>query len=262
MRILFIFIFFIPLFAAAQLNQTDANGLRQGTWQKKQANGRLLYEGQFKDDKPIGEWKRYHPGGQLKALIEYHGDTAYTQLFDVWKNKVAEGAYVNERKEGLWKIFNQNRLVADETYVGGIKNGVAHRYYDTGEVMEETHWQNGEQNGDYKVFFKNGEPYLQCKMRDNMRDGLFLVYFENGRQEMVASYRNNLRDGDWKYYNREGDLRYTLQYDQGKILNPQVRDSVDNLQMQELEKNKDVLMDPEKFMEDPSEYMLKNRMNR
>ncbi len=262
MRILLLITLFLPLFSLAQLNQTDSNGLRQGLWQKKQDNGRLLYEGQFKDGKPVGEWKRYHSGGQLKAQIEYRGDTAFTQLFDVWKNKLAEGAFVNEQKEGLWKIFNQNRLIADESYTAGVKNGEAHRYYDSGEVMEVAHWQNGEQDGDYQVLFKSGEPYLQCKMKASMRNGLFLVYFENGRQELVAEYQNNLRNGDWNYYTSDGELRYTLHYQQGKILNPQVRDSVDNLQMQELEKNRDVLIDPEKFMEDPSEYMLKNQMNR
>lgn len=262
MRILLLITLFLPLFSLAQLNQTDSNGLRQGLWQKKQDNGRLLYEGQFKDGKPVGEWKRYHSGGQLKAQIEYRGDTAFTQLFDVWKNKLAEGAFVNEQKEGLWKIFNQNRLIADESYTAGVKNGEAHRYYDSGEVMEVAHWQNGEQDGDYQVLFKSGEPYLQCKMKASMRNGLFLVYFENGRQELVAEYQNNLRNGDWNYYTSDGELRYSLHYQQGKILNPQVRDSVDNLQMQELEKNRDVLIDPEKFMEDPSEYMLKNQMNR
>jgi len=262
MRSLLFLLFFFPLAVLAQLNQTDANGLRQGHWEKRQDNGRLLYEGSFKDGKPVGEWKRYHPGGQLKAQIEYRGDTAYTQLFDVWRKKLAEGDFVNERKEGLWKIYNDNRLVADETYTGGMKNGVAHRYYDTGEVMEETNWQNGEQNGDYQVFFKTGEPYLQCKMKDNQRNGTFLVYFENGRQEMTASYKNNLRDGEWNYYTREGELRYTLYYNEGKILNPQVRDSVDNLEMQNLQKNKDAILDPEKFMEDPSEYMIKSKEQR
>ncbi len=56
MRILVILFLLVPMFSFSQLNQTDTNGLRQGKWQKKQANGRLMYEGEFKDDKPVGEW--------------------------------------------------------------------------------------------------------------------------------------------------------------------------------------------------------------
>ncbi len=262
MRILIFFLIFLPGIVFSQVNQTDSNGLRQGLWQKKQDNGRLLYEGNFKDGKPVGEWKRYHPGGQLKALIVYNGDTAFTQLFDVWRNKVTEGNFLDQKKEGIWKIFKDNYVVADEEYRGGAKNGVSHQYYDTGEIMEESHWKDGKQNGDYQVFFKNGQPYIQSKMKSGQRDGLFLVFYENGQPEREAAYKNNLRDGEWKFYNSNGEYMYSLFYDEGKILNPQVRDSIDNLEMKALEKNKEKLVDPEKFMADPSEYMRKNDMFR
>ncbi|MDX8340671.1 hypothetical protein SLH46_15855 [Draconibacterium sp. IB214405] len=262
MRYLLVLLIFLPSVVFSQTNQTDANGLRQGFWQKKQANGRLIYEGNFKDDKPVGEWKRYHPGGQLKALIEYKGDTAYTQFFDVWRKKLTEGNYVNQQKEGVWKIYKNNVLTADEEYKLGLKYGTSHQYYDTGEVMEEKQWVNDKEDGDYQIFYKSGEPYMQCKMKLGMRHGLFLVNYENGRQEMVAEYRNNLRHGEWKHFDREGNLLYTLYYDNGQILNPNVRDSIDNLKMIELEKNKDTILDPEEFLQDPSEYMMRNQKNR
>lgn len=259
MRILVVLFLLVPMFSFSQLNQTDGNGLRQGKWQKKQTNGRLMYEGEFKDDKPVGEWKRYHPGGQVKAEIVYSGDTAKTVLFDVWRKKVASGNYVNQQKEGVWKIYKQNRVIADEEYKFGLKHGLSHRYYDTGEVMEEKQWQNNQEEGNHQVFYKNGKPYLQCKMHIGLRNGLFLIYYKNGQQELIGEYKNNLRHGEWKYQNQNGEELYTLIYDKGQILNPSVRDSISNLQMQELEVGIDAILDPEKFMQDPSEYMMKNR---
>lgn len=262
MKNVIILLLLLPVWTYGQLNKTDTNGLKQGLWQKKQSNGRLIYEGQFKDNKPVGEWKRYHPGGQLKAIMEYSGDTAKTQLFDVWRKKVAEGNYVQQKKEGIWKIYKQGRVVADEEFRNGEKNGLSHRFYETGEVMEETVWKQGNKNGKYQVFYKNGEPYMQCKMKDNMRNGLFLVYFENGSQQLIGEYKNDLRHGEWKYQTEEGKTQYTLFYNEGQILNPSVRDSIDNLKMQELEKNKGTIVDPGEFMEDPSEYMRKNKIFR
>ncbi len=55
---------------------------------------------------------------------------------------------------------------------------------------------------------------------------------------------------------------YTLKYTEGEIQNPAVRDSIANLQFQNLEKNKNNLDDPEKYMEDPAEYMMKKNINR
>ncbi len=259
MRIAILFFLLLPYFSFAQLNQTDSNGLRQGPWQKQQANGRLLYEGSFKDGKPVGEWKRYHNEGQLKAKILYQpdSDSAFAQLFDVWGKKVAEGKYFNEKKTERWSYFSENRKVADEEFHNGMKHGLSRKFYETGEIQESIQWQNGQQQGNYEVFFKSGKPFVQCKMSNNQRNGLYLTYFENGRMELEANYASGLRQGDWKYFDNEGRLLYTLKYDHGKILNPEVRDSIATLQLQNLERGKDGITDPEKYIEDPSEYMQK-----
>jgi antitoxin component YwqK of YwqJK toxin-antitoxin module len=264
MRIITIILLFLPFLTFSQINQTDSNGLRQGLWKKQQPNGRLMYEGNFKDGKPVGEWKRYHEGGQVKAAINYQldSDSAYTQLFDKFGKKMAEGNYIDQKKEGSWIYFLGNRKVAEEQFKAGLKNGISIKYYDTGELMEEADWVNGNQEGNHKIFYKEGEPYLQCKMSNNQRNGLCLILSKNGRMEMEANYKNNLRQGVWKYYNENGEFRYSLNYNEGELLNPEVRDSIANLQMQSFEKGKGKITDPEKFMQDPSEYMRKMKIHR
>lgn len=264
MRIAIILIFFIPVFAFSQVNQTDGNGVRQGIWQKQQPNGKLIYQGNFKDGKPVGEWKRFHPGGQIKAIIKYRtdSDSADVQLFDEWGKKVAEGIYLNEKKSGLWVYFSENKKIADENYVDDKKHGKSHKYYETGEVWEETDWIIGNQEGSYRVFFKSGEPFFQCKMKNNQRNGLCLTYFENGRVELEANYKNGLHHSEWKYFTDQGEYRYSLFYNEGELLNPNVRDSIANLQLQNMEKGKDSLVDPEKYMQNPSEYMIKKNINK
>ncbi len=259
MRNILIVLFLCPFISFSQINQTDVNGLRQGLWKKQQPNGRLLYEGHFKDGKPVEEWKRYHEGGQVKAIISYrpNSDSAYTQLFDEWGKKVAEGFYLNEKKVGTWKYFSNNRVVSDEQFENGIKNGVSHTYYDTGEKLEEADWKNGKEEGTHWIFFKNGKPFMEYKTHNSQRNGLCLTYFQSGKPELEAHYKNGLRDGDWIYYKQNGAIWYTLKYSVGKILNPEVRDSIANLQLLNFEKNKDNLVDPEKYMDDPAEYMMK-----
>lgn len=259
MRIILFLLLFIPLLITGQINQTDANGLRQGLWQKQQPNGRLLYEGIFKDDVPVGEWKRFHEGGQLKAEIQYqtNSDSAFTRLFDEWGNKVAEGNYLKEKKSGLWNYFSENRKVSDEFFENGLKNGPSHKFYETGELLEKIDWQLGKQEGNYEVFFKTGEPFFQCKMSNNQRNGLCLTYFQNGKVELESYYKNGLHHGEWKYFNESGELLYTLLYSEGEILNPEVRDSINNLRLQNMEKNRDKIIDPAKYTDNPSEYMIK-----
>jgi antitoxin component YwqK of YwqJK toxin-antitoxin module len=253
---IFSLILCFPFLVSAQINQTDADGLRQGKWEKRYPSGKLIYEGQFKDGEPVGEWTRYYPGGLVKAKIHYDTDSAFTQLFNEQGKKIAEGNYVNEKRAGKWTLYSDGIKISEESYVEGQKHGISRKFYPTGELFEKTEWKNGLQEGDYEVFFKNGEPYMQCKYSEGKRNGLCLSYFKNGRVEMEAHYKNNLRHGEWKFYNNEGDHLYTLKYEEGKLLNPEVRDSIGNQQIQEMEKGRHNIPDPEKFMQDPSEYMM------
>jgi antitoxin component YwqK of YwqJK toxin-antitoxin module len=246
----------------SQINQTDANGLRQGRWQKLQSNKKPLYDGYFKDGKPVGEWKRFHVGGQVKAIINYRADSdsADTQIFDEFGKKVAQGIYLNEKKSGLWVYFSGNMKIAEERFVNDKKHGKSLKYYETGEVWEETDWVDGKQEGSYRVFFKTGEPFFQCKMSNNQRNGLCLTYFENGRIELEANYKNGLHHGEWKYFSENGDYLYSLFYNNGELMNPNVRDSIANLQLQNMESGKGSIIDPEKYMQNPSEYMMKKNI--
>jgi hypothetical protein len=74
---------------------------------------------------------------------------------------------------------------------------------------------------------------------------------------LEAHYKNGLRQGEFKYFNEQGEYHYSLFYNEGKILNPEVCDSISNLQLKKMEEGKDTLVDPEKYMEDPSEFMMK-----
>ena len=244
-----------PYAVYTQVNNTGSDGLKQGRWQKNYPNGNPMYEGYYKDGKPTGEWTRYYEGGQVKAKIEYdqNSDSAFTVLFDQWGKRIAEGVYLDEKKEGKWIFFSDHVKISEENYKKGLKHWISRTYYPTGEVLEETEWQNGRQEGNYRLLFHNGKPYLQCKYSDGKRNGLCLSYFQNGRVEMEAWYSNNLRQNEWKFYNEKGQYLYSLRFDNGKLLNPEVRDSIDNHNLNQFEKNKTRIADPEDFMQNPTD---------
>lgn len=263
-KIIVFLLIFIPLAGFSQINQTDASGQRQGKWQKSYPNGKLMYEGYFKNGEPAGEWTRFYEGGQVKAKIQYdqNSDTAAVVLFDPLGKKMAEGAYVDEKRAGKWNFYSDNQKVSEETFNDGVKHGISRTFYPTGEVLEESEWQNGQQTGSYRVFFKDGKPYMQCKYSGGKRNGLCLSYFPNGRVEMEAYYSDNLRHNDWKFYSESGDLKYTLKYDQGNLLNPEVQDSIESINQSQFEKNKQPVADPEDFLQNPSEYMMQMQNRR
>ena len=94
-------------------NQIDSMGRKQGFWVKKDNEGRLLYQATFKDDKPVGEMKRFHPNGVVKAILTFAEGSSESdaQLFDEKGKLVAQGKYTDQKKTGEWKYFSDSKEI-------------------------------------------------------------------------------------------------------------------------------------------------------
>lgn len=257
MRGLLIGLFLLIAAGATAQNVTDANGKKQGFWTKRDREGRLVYQGTFKDDKPVGEMKRYHPNGAVMAVLNYleASEVADARLFDERGKLIARGRYEGQKKVGEWTYLADSKIVMTETYVNGMKEGTARRYYKTGELLEESVWKSDQLEGLSRTFFQDGKVYLECNYAAGQLNGSFKSSFANGNPELEAFYTAGLRDKDWSYYDASGKLLYVLKFDRGKLLNPEVQDSVENARSKEFQPEKNNIPDPEKFMQNPEEYM-------
>lgn len=244
-------------YAQTVLNQTDAEGRKQGTWIKKDRDGKKVYEATFKDDKPVGEMKRFYPNGTAMALMDFvaGGDTADARLFDELGNLIAKGKYADQKKTGEWTYFLDSKVVSTENYTDGVKNGPAKRFYKTGELLEESNWKNGQLDGLYRAYFSNGKVYMECSYSGGQRNGPFRIWQSDGTPELEANYCYDARDRDWKYFDGSGKLQFTLKFDKGKMLNPQVQDSIDSVKLNSYQAEGNDIPDPAKFMQDPEGYM-------
>ena len=262
--IFWIFLLFTSsIFAQNTVNQVDARGRKQGFWTKKDADGKLIYQATFKDNKPVGEMKRFHPNGKLKAVMIFAegSELSDAKLFDERGSQIAQGKYAGQEKTDEWSYLLDSKLVATENYTNGQKNGVSKRFFKTGELLEESNWLNDKLNGLYRSYFQDGRSNLECNYSNGQRNGTFKTWFPNGTLELEAFYKKDTRDNDWKYFDETGKLLYTLKFDLGKLLNPEVQDSIDKRKSGNYKTKEDNIPDPEKFMKNPEEYMrlIQNR---
>ncbi|HAH25774.1 MAG TPA: hypothetical protein DCL77_18790 [Prolixibacteraceae bacterium] len=260
MRKLIIFIFLLlsgSIIAQNKVNQLDTQGRRQGFWTRKDADGKLLYQATFKDDKPVGEMKRFHPNGKIKAVLNFveGSELSDAKLFDEAGHQIAQGKYMGQKKTGEWTFFLDTKIVSTETYLNGQKNGVSKRFYKTGELLEESNWKDDLLNGVFRSYFQDGKLFMECNYSQGKQNGSFKSWYADGTPELEGSYSNDIRDKDWKYFDKTGKLAYTLKFQLGKLLNPQVQDSI-NVSQADLYKTKDDnIPDPEKYRQNPEEYM-------
>lgn len=245
------------LFAQETINKTDVNGHKQGRWIGKYANGTVRYEGSFTDDKPVGEWKRFHENGKIKAILIHSPDTdkASAELFDSSGVRYAKGNYKGTAKDSTWNYYNNLRLVGQENYSRGVKNGRSITYFANGVPARESNWVNGLLDGVSRSFYPSGKKKTETMFRQGKRQGLNLIYYESGQTEIKGQYNNDLPDETWKFTDANGKEKYELRYKTGVLLNPEVVDSIQNGEFKAFDRAKGRLKDPEDFSQNPEEYM-------
>lgn len=210
---------------AQEVNQTDAQGKKQGRWEKLHPNGMLRYEGQFKDDSPTGLFKYYFDTGKLQATNNHGTDGSVASHHYHPNGKLkAKGLYHGQKKDSLWQYFNDNEvLVLEETYKQDMLHGVQRIYFDNGQLGEETHYRDSIKHGAWNKFYPNGNAWIEAHYKDGNLDGSFKIWHEDGKPKVQGNYESGLRTGSWFMYNHNGSVRTLDSYVNGvmKYTRPQ-----------------------------------------
>jgi antitoxin component YwqK of YwqJK toxin-antitoxin module len=220
----FILIAMIPFSGYSQetLNKKDASGRRQGTWIKLDTAGHKVYEGQFKNNIPQGTFKYYFPDGSMKAVSVFsdNGRTTVTTTYFPNGKKNAEGKYVNEKREGLWRFFSKfdESLVSEEVYKTGKKDGIAKTYFAGKAMAEVTNWKNGLREGPWIQYFDDGTVKLQGTYKNDLKEGTLTVFYPTGQKFNTGQYLDGYPDGKWFTYDLDGKLLSTDSYDHGVLI--------------------------------------------
>jgi antitoxin component YwqK of YwqJK toxin-antitoxin module len=233
-----------------ELNTADSKGLKQGHWIKKYPNNSVMYDGFFKDDHPVGEFKRYYENSILKSVLIYSsdGNEANATIYDDNGFISSKGKYINQQKEGKWQFFSSitdGYLICEEIYSKNLKNGPSLKFYSDSTIAERINYVKDVRHGEWIQYYPNGSICLKSNYLNGKINGLFEVWFENGKIEFSGRYKYEIRDGTWFIYNKEGSVKYRIEYKDGETKDRQMDiDESDYLDF--LEKNRGKIADPEK----------------
>ena len=220
----FILVLFVAVYGYSQdtVNRKDAAGRKQGYWTKLDSSGKKLYEGHFHDNNPYGTFRYYYAGGTLKAVSVFSEDgksTRTTTYFSSGK-KNAEGSFMNEKKDGIWRFFSEydEALVSEEPYKAGVKDGGVKTFFAGKGLAEIVTWKNGIREGLWEQYFDDGTLKLRSYYKNDLKDGAIIVYFPTGAAFNTGQYKEGLPDGTWKTYDFDGKLMYTDVYENGILV--------------------------------------------
>jgi len=218
-----LFVIFVVSTYGQTKNQRDEAGRKQGYWEAVDSRGALVYTGYFRDDKPVGEMKRYFPTGGVRAMMYHDHESTKVRVRFYWQNGelAASGNYIDTQRDSVWTFYSNNTKTVTRRmeYDAGKINGKVQNFYPDGNVAEEIVWENGQKNGSWKQYFKNGQLKTTATYANHKLDGKFASYTPDGKTSIEGVYRNNVRDGEWNRYDEDGNLVITIKYDGGIIIN-------------------------------------------
>jgi antitoxin component YwqK of YwqJK toxin-antitoxin module len=200
-------------------NQKDAKGLKQGLWSRTWAeSGQLRYEGQFKDDVPVGRFTYYSTKGRVESVLDHYpgGKASHARHYHPNGKLMAEGRYVGQAKDSTWVFFNTDGIKrSTERWNVGKKYGEQLTYYADGTLAEKSTWVKGVQQGAFEQYFDNGQVKTRANYASGEPEGTMTYFFPSGKKEIEGKMVNGDRDGTWFYFNEDGTVQIQVLYKAG-----------------------------------------------
>lgn len=245
-----IFILFSVLAFSQDGNVTDAKGKKQGLWKKYYANGMLYFVGNFKDDKPVGEFNYFYDSGKLQVKITHFGNVSYANMYYETGELKATGKYENQVKDSIWTYYTvTGSTAAEEFYLSGKRNGTWKVYYPSNKMMEEKDYMNDIEEGNWKQYYENGKPKMTATYVKGALEGRATYYDANGKKAVSGIFYHDVREGFWTYYEKDGlTVRKKEEYKNGKRIDENKDDNVIDPRETEYESedilNPDIIFSP------------------
>jgi len=150
------------------INKVDVNKKRQGRWIIKATNrhpgytpGSVVEEGEFKNSRKFGLWKKYYPNGKPKSEITYKGSRPFGPYILYYNNGNVEeqGNWQRTKNTGSFKRYHENGKIAQDFVFTetGKRSGAQKYYYENGNLRLEGTWQEGLESGEMKEYYQNGD---------------------------------------------------------------------------------------------------------
>jgi antitoxin component YwqK of YwqJK toxin-antitoxin module len=225
-----LYVFLLFSFVGFAQNKTDAQGRKQGPWVKYHADGKIiLYSGQFKDDKPVGEFRYYYPSGKVRSIVQHESNgVSYSWFYNETEVLLMEGKFIHQKRDSVWREYNNRGLLFSEaTYKNNRLQGPRREYFlDEQELQGVLICRKAEQyvdsllHGPFVEYYSSGKERIKGSYEKGQKEGWWINYYPNGQCEFKVKYRKDSRYGYAYGYDDQGTLLSTSYFLDNRKLSP------------------------------------------
>lgn len=202
-----------------KINYSD--GKANGLYQEYSANGRLIGEGQMKDDQAFGKWKYTSDDGSWQETEILSNQDQLTTQYHANGNIQAKGIKRKNKKEGLWINYYEDGTVNTKCeYKNGDRDG-KWEWFNKNGVLEETGtYRKGKKFGYWIVYQDGAKALMKVGSYDTAErvTGHWIYYHLNGNKKSEGEMFEGGNLGDWKFYHEDGSLKSVGKLEGGKFM--------------------------------------------
>lgn len=178
-----------------------------------------FYRLDMQDNLVDGVMEEFHPGGQVKKLVNYKAGKLEGDFFEF--NEEGElllsGRYEQGQRSGEWVVYRSDGTKKSEyTYRSNLLEEFALSYYPSGQLAERIPFEQGVVNGLYESFFPDGRLQQSLVFVDGLEGGPLKQFYADGTLALSCSFNKGLLDGNWEKYSPTGQLETRGGYSKGE----------------------------------------------
>ena len=109
--------------------------------------------------------------GNIEIIVAYLKGTneKYSgPIFVKEGDRTTEGVFLNGKLHGVLKVFRQGRLQTYSEYKEGLQDGVFKRWFESGQLREESFYVNGQLHGLQTEYERNGDIDKQFRYQNGV----------------------------------------------------------------------------------------------
>ena len=166
--------------------ETKRGNFKEGKGVLCDENNKIIYEGEFKNDKYEGKGKIYYINGDLSFKGDFkNGEPIYGERF-LGNGQYYKGEFKNYEFDGYGEFINQGGK-----YYGNVKKGKA--------------------NGEGILYDLDDKKIYSGNFKDGLFDGYGELYYDDG-DYYIGEFKEGKKHGKGKMYDKSGFLIYEGDY--------------------------------------------------
>ena len=149
-----------------EVGSLDSTGKKHGIWKGYYQNGKISYEGLYKNGFREEEWKFYNAVGQLIKIETYK----------------------NGLKNGNVLVYDDGKLYNEIPYVNGKKEGKHVHYNKNGTINYIQEYKNDSMDGEFAIYTSEGILTQKGRLKNARNVGTWFMYNDNGTLTEINIY--------------------------------------------------------------------------